>query len=599
MASTRQIDMTYDMYTMRSEYDGKLYIYSKVYPKLDIPDKRIPTTFVCLIDVSGSMQTLCSIASATECDNLSRLDLTKHSLNTIVEMLNENDELILIKFTTEATHLFTGLMDDLNKSEAKRYISNLVPECSTNIFSAVQMGYQYAKNAKTDNIKMLLLTDGESNINPPIGILPSLERLLRSDEYPLVEITTFGFSNDVDSKLLFDISHMTKGSFNFIPDCSMVGTTFINFLANSLTTQYVTYTIEPSTPDAKVSEVSIDIKYELARYHLAHELKDICFSTDCKARDQNDMMKQKFDMLKQHIKSNTQKGLDLFNELYKDFESSDVNDEQITKALTNPEWFKKWGYHYLLSLSSAHRIRKCHNFMDKGVQLYGNSEFENLRDVGTDIFSSLPAPIASRNSQRSYSSYNSTPVATQPVDMSRYVDRNSGCFSPECLIKLQDGSYKKLKDLTKSDKLYEDQQIKYITKIYLAYDSKKFDMVKINDLIITRWHPIYDDVSKEWIFPNDHPDAVDYEYEFDYVMNIILENGYQVEINDFKCVTLGHRIRNYNEKNLILYHPFYTSLNAITNIEQFKTSDDQDIVEIRNYYINRSENGIVTRYMKV
>ena len=44
---------------------------------------------------------------------------------------------------------------------------------------------------------------------------------------------------------------------------------------------------------------------------------------------------------------------------------------QVAEALDRPEWFLKWGKHYLPSLANAHLLEQAHNFKDPGVQLYG------------------------------------------------------------------------------------------------------------------------------------------------------------------------------------------------------------------------------------
>jgi Mg-chelatase subunit ChlD len=164
-------------------------------------------------------------------------------------MLNENDELIIIKFSTEATCVFECKMHSIGKSRAKEVIANLKPENSTNIWGSLQLAYSHAKRAITtcQNVQMLLLTDGESNIDPPRGILFTLDRFLNTDsnaDIRNIPITTFGFSCDIDSKLLFDIAEITNGGFSFIPDASMVGTTFINFIANTLATENIQHSIK-------------------------------------------------------------------------------------------------------------------------------------------------------------------------------------------------------------------------------------------------------------------------------------------------------------------------------------------------------------------
>jgi hypothetical protein len=58
-----------------------------VKPPADGPRK--PTVLICILDVSGSMGEDASLKDgSTENDGFSRLDLVKHSMNTIISMLN-------------------------------------------------------------------------------------------------------------------------------------------------------------------------------------------------------------------------------------------------------------------------------------------------------------------------------------------------------------------------------------------------------------------------------------------------------------------------------------------------------------------------------
>merc|ERR1712136_271350 len=79
-------------------------------------------------------------------------------------------------------------------------------------------------------------TDGQPNISPSRGHLHEL-RLYR-DSFPGFDfqINTFGFGYDLDSKLLTDLASEGNGTFAFIPDAVIVGTTFVNSVANALST---------------------------------------------------------------------------------------------------------------------------------------------------------------------------------------------------------------------------------------------------------------------------------------------------------------------------------------------------------------------------
>jgi len=50
------------------------------------------------------------------------------------------------------------------------------------------------------------------------------------------QINTFGFGYSLDSELLLNIAKEANGTFGFIPDGLIVGTNFINSLANVMST---------------------------------------------------------------------------------------------------------------------------------------------------------------------------------------------------------------------------------------------------------------------------------------------------------------------------------------------------------------------------
>lgn len=49
-------------------------------------------------------------------------------------------------------------------------------------------------------------------------------------------IHVFGYGYELDTKLLSEIAQVGNGTYAYIPDCSMVGTVFVNFMAAALST---------------------------------------------------------------------------------------------------------------------------------------------------------------------------------------------------------------------------------------------------------------------------------------------------------------------------------------------------------------------------
>ena len=123
------------------------------------------TLFIC--------QGISSEATGTgETDGYNRLDLVKHTLNTIVTSLTEHDKICIIKFSTVA-QVFSNLTNcsDDNKDFLKERIKRLDPEGQTNIWDALRLTLDQiaAENELVNdyNVQIYLLTDGEPNINPP------------------------------------------------------------------------------------------------------------------------------------------------------------------------------------------------------------------------------------------------------------------------------------------------------------------------------------------------------------------------------------------------------------------------------------------------
>lgn len=57
---------------------------------------------ICVLDISGSMDVEATQAGKAESDGFTRLDLVKHSVNTIIHSLDEGDFLGIVTFSTKA-----------------------------------------------------------------------------------------------------------------------------------------------------------------------------------------------------------------------------------------------------------------------------------------------------------------------------------------------------------------------------------------------------------------------------------------------------------------------------------------------------------------
>lgn len=198
------------------------------------------------VDVSGSMGTDASAQGVEDC-GLSLLDIVKHAVKTVISTLNENDRLSIVSYSNNATMLFDLMpMNNVGKENAISLLSRLIPGGMTNLWDGLYTGLEILKNRSVsigggssveNNAALLLLTDGEPNIEPPRGHLPTLKRYKDAcnGRFPGV-ISTFGFGYTLNSQLLRKIALDGGGMYAFIPDSGFVGTAFVNSLANILST---------------------------------------------------------------------------------------------------------------------------------------------------------------------------------------------------------------------------------------------------------------------------------------------------------------------------------------------------------------------------
>lgn len=188
--------------------------------------QRAAIDLCCVVDVSGSMCSSASIkvqGGSVEDMGLSILDVVKHALRTIIAALTPRDRLSIVAFHDTATVVLPLTpMNDTGKIEARQATASLEPLNSTNLWGGIRQGLDVLLPSDAHRAKALfVLTDGQPNVEPPRGHLPTLRLYL--DRHPGRCVgDTFGFGYDLQSDLLRDIAVEMGGSYSFIPDAGMV-----------------------------------------------------------------------------------------------------------------------------------------------------------------------------------------------------------------------------------------------------------------------------------------------------------------------------------------------------------------------------------------
>ena len=193
-----------------------------------------------MIDVSGSMrESATKKLKGGEDVGISRLGLVKHALKTVALTMAKEDKMSLITFKNNAKILLEATdVNNRGKNIIFDEIEKMTPGGCTNIWDALRLGIIEAQkyNSNEYNICLMLFTDGEPNINPPKGIIPTLKEFISSTKNVNFTISTFAFGYNVDSKLMEEIARIGNGVYGYCSDYTMVGTIFTNYMANILTT---------------------------------------------------------------------------------------------------------------------------------------------------------------------------------------------------------------------------------------------------------------------------------------------------------------------------------------------------------------------------
>ena len=500
---------------------------------------RRPCDIVCVVDVSGSMSSLASIPDEKgECDNLSRLDLVKHAVRTVIAALKPTDNVAVVSFSsdTKVRVPFTK-MDAKGKVAATKAVDAMQTEGATYMWPGIQRGLEIAtaraKSGRTSAV--FVLTDGEPTDS---NHMQQLDQFIASKPGMLrqVSLSTFGFGYSLKSELLDQISASCNGMYTFVPDASIVGTAFVNNLSNVLATAQQGVEVSVAGKNGAVVTgivgryphkdgtvkigaslygqtrnvvVQVDTRQHkgqgpILEASVVSEEYRVSGQVPNKAGDAARAMEQAHrltfgTMLNVSPSGGGRTALaartkELLAQIKQSPAAGNANTKaltedlagQVTEAVSKDEWFRKWGMHYLPSLCRSHMLQQCSNFKDPGLQVYGGTIFHDIRTEADDIFVSLPAPkpsVRARAGQR---------VAA--VNMSRYYNCSGGCFLGACTVSMAPGvPDKQVRDIRKGDRVLSANGQMATVRCVVETLSKTGveQMVTLpGGLVITPYHPV-------------------------------------------------------------------------------------------------------------
>jgi Mg-chelatase subunit ChlD len=544
-----------------------------------------------------------------ESHGLSLLDVVVHAARTIVALLGPQDRLSIVTFSSKCKTVFAPtLMTPEAQAAANKALDTVRFGGTTKMLGAILHGLDAMDSLpdKQGRLQSLFLfTDGM----PDESESQFHNDLTHRKHGISCTIEAFGFGYNMNSKLLEHIATIGGGHYNFIPDSGMVGTVFVNSLSNLLVAKATKctlrigqsqemsdedYTIDlPTmfrqqpftyTVDASVLSSTPPLFYSLSYHDVDHGSCKVEGSVTrgeappqlCHLASTVSLTPQQLilrgelhtafiqgidECIKAGHSGNQEQAEQLLDSLQTRFETGSDSlfqdklwsgtaeelRDQVSKALLNPTWFKKWGRHYLPSLRGAHFGHCCNNFKDPGLQSFGGELFQRIRDEADDKFVSLPAPKPSSGDQSTRS---------EPVDMSRYHCAYGGCFTADSMVLMADGRTKRVDQIVSGDEVMTADAVHTATVqvvVEIVAIHGKMDIVTLNQgLKLTPFHPVVH--RGEWVFPCSLVNPV--TVVCDRVFDFVLDSHHSMVIGGVTCVTLAH---GKSDNNVVAHEFFGTS----------------------------------------
>lgn len=180
----------------KGKEDG--YFFLNLSPGWTDPKAVMAKDVVFVFDKSGSMSG-------------KKMEQAQKALKFCVDNLGPEDRFELIPYSTEAQSLFGQLKSNskTNREEAKEYIDELRAIGGTNIEEALQMALDRKEKKAKRPFFVIFMTDGKPTIGEiePQALLDKLAGYQKDQ----VRIFTFGIGSDINTKLLDQMTEMSKG----------------------------------------------------------------------------------------------------------------------------------------------------------------------------------------------------------------------------------------------------------------------------------------------------------------------------------------------------------------------------------------------------
>lgn len=274
---------------------------------------------------------------------------------------------------------------------------------------------------------------------------------------------------------------------------------------------------------------------------------------------------------------------------------------------TDEKYIDKWGKHYIMGLLNAHSKERCTNFKDEGVKFYVSPAYEQFQKNAETVFNDMDIEKLTFVDEPVYTSptYTSGSGTRNVVIPQRYkssvkrktlagyqrnyYNASNGCFAPQCMVTMGDGTKKRVDQIQPGDFVKSaNTSARVRCVVRFECDAGKADMCNIahTDLIISPYHPVF--YAGNWKFPYKFGATKVYDYK--YVYDFVLEGGSTVFISDIVTCTFGHGLKC----NDVVKHNYFGTERVLDDLSKLKGWSEGYITMPANCFARCIENQPVT-----
>jgi hypothetical protein len=550
-----------------------------------------PSHKIFILDTSGSMKEEAAAGTkGSERTGRSIGEIAQHGICTAIEGTPPTTLISFITFNTNARVVQSKVLATVDgKAVLQQSVKGVVFGGMTNFWSAVHTAYEQLSG--TDGV-ITIFTDGQPTIVPPRGHEAMLTKLINEKErtYP---INVVGFGYALEAPLIDLFVRRTGGSNIFVPDVTFIGTGICHSEAHNdhvVGTNASILNEDGTTVDVGLllaGQSTVSLVGESRPVSMCYipmgatEATTLAFAAadtvPCAAPADVVAATHLASVLRRWTLHEFDSGeFDAFRQDVAEFPRIvSWLDDQCAKAFEKPEWFEKWGRDYILAMARSLETQRCISFKEPLLQYMVGPDVERSLDRYDAIFNKMAMPQPSiPTSVPAWTGLQLTRSAT-----------TGGCFAPNSLVKMGDGSTKTVASVKPGDLLSSGGVVKRIVRTQWGIDDTLYAVSSNSSGAFTPYHPVL--VGGRWAFPIDVGEPTDVHPTM--VYNFLLcENSKQhvATIDGVQAVLLAHGIQEDAAA-----HPYFATNRVRYDVE--KAPATSGVVDASPGWFQRDKSGRV------